>query len=471
MKLTRRQSRSGLLSLRLAGALLVCALVPLLAFAAAPGWWSQRGVTNSALPADDYALANQGQLKNLANAAVAELDARLPGGAGDALHDLIAGWSPPSGQTNDFAPVNLGQLKNAAKPFYDRLIAVRYTEQYPWTAGANAPSDFALANVGQVKNLFSFDLLATDPSRDADQDGLPDWWEKYYFGNLAADPNAPAPRGDGVTNLQAFQQGLDPSDYYNATGFNLNLESGDGQMSAVGAWLAQPLVVRVSSTLGAALANAPVAFSSSYPGLSATNGGAVGTSVAVRTDASGRASAYYRQPTTPDTPSTIRAQGGSVVVETVDFGVSTSHALTIPTNGLQLWLQADVGVTLNGQSSVAQWLDQSPNAINLAQGAEGQQPQLVAQGINGKPLLRFDGGNDILRTAGAVNVFQGKTDWTIFLVARPGPSQLTYANILDQQHDSVSFTIEQNGSATNKFGLGNDVISFDSSRMQMLTSI
>src|SRR5258708_6367557 len=81
-------------------------LLPLgLAPAQAPQWWSSRGVTNGKA-ADDYAVVNQGQLKRL------------------------------------------------ALPFYNRLIAVGYTQDLPWTGGA--PDDYAAANIGQVKNLFSF---------------------------------------------------------------------------------------------------------------------------------------------------------------------------------------------------------------------------------------------------------------------------------------------------------------------------
>lgn len=45
---------------------------------------------------------------------------------------------------------------------------------------------------------------------DADQDGLPDWWENAYFGSsTAADPNADTD-GDGFTNLQEYANGTDP---------------------------------------------------------------------------------------------------------------------------------------------------------------------------------------------------------------------------------------------------------------------
>lgn len=210
MKPAAPDNCDGVTRLRALLALFLCASLPFLAFAAAPAWWAERGVTVPNASADDYAPANQGQLKNIAKAAVAEMDAKLPGGAGQALHELAGGWSNPSSHPNDFAPINLGQLKTVAKPFYDRLIAVKYVETYPWISSGAVPEDFAAVNIGQIKNLFSCDFVATDPSHDTDGNGLPDWWENYYFGTIGIDPNALAPRGDGLTNLEAFQQQLDP---------------------------------------------------------------------------------------------------------------------------------------------------------------------------------------------------------------------------------------------------------------------
>ncbi|MEY2512496.1 MAG: large repetitive protein [Verrucomicrobiota bacterium] len=210
MKRKPPDSRNALSALRLSLALSLASLIPLLLYGSAPSWWSNGGVLIEQGVADDYALANQGQLKNIARAAAAEMDARLPAGAGDNLHNLISRWSTPAAQTSNFAPVNAGQLKTVAKPVYDRLIAAKYVDRYPWIASGVVPDDFGLVNIGQVKALFNFDLLATDAVHDANANGLPDWWEKYYFGNVGVDPNAAAPRGDGLTNLAAFQQGLDP---------------------------------------------------------------------------------------------------------------------------------------------------------------------------------------------------------------------------------------------------------------------
>ncbi|MFN2621831.1 MAG: Ig-like domain-containing protein, partial [Chthoniobacterales bacterium] len=211
MKFVPPDQRQAISAVRLALSLVVTALVPLLLHAA-PAWWSQRNAVIQNAAHDDYAAANQGQLKNIARAAAAEMDARIPSGGGDEIHSLISSWSAPTSQTNDFAPLTVGQLKSVAKAFYNQLIAIRYAETYPWIASGTVPDDFAVANIGQVKNLFNFDLLSTDAAHDTDRNSLPDWWERYYFGKIGIDPNAPAARGDGLTNLEAFQRILDPID-------------------------------------------------------------------------------------------------------------------------------------------------------------------------------------------------------------------------------------------------------------------
>lgn len=146
----------------------------------------------------------------------------LPGGAGPALESLVKGWyqTTPGGDfllnsqgrrqplvtahTNDFAVVNLGQLKTVAKPFYDRLIAVHYQLTYPWQDGS--ADDFAAGNLGQLKNLFSF-----GQDRDSDQDGIPDWWENLH-GLSPSDPNDAfqISRGGALTNIYKYENNLNP---------------------------------------------------------------------------------------------------------------------------------------------------------------------------------------------------------------------------------------------------------------------
>ena len=61
-----------------------------------------------------------------------------------------------------------------------------------------------------VNGVPSNGLLFTVGPADSDGDGLPDVWELLYFGNLLQGPNGD-PDGDGVTNIQEFYQGRNPT--------------------------------------------------------------------------------------------------------------------------------------------------------------------------------------------------------------------------------------------------------------------
>jgi hypothetical protein len=186
--------------------LLLAIVAPPLAFALEPAWWAQRGIistdsSGNRLAASDYAVINQGQLKNFVVAATAELNLNLPGGAGPVLNGLVATWSSPdtTGTRQDFAAANAGQVKTLAAAVYDRLIATGVAQTYPWGVSSNPASDHALANIGQVKALFAFNLAG-------DSDGL------SLAGEVAkgTSPLLNDTDGDGVNDdLDYFP--LDPS--------------------------------------------------------------------------------------------------------------------------------------------------------------------------------------------------------------------------------------------------------------------
>jgi len=46
---------------------------------------------------------------------------------------------------------------------------------------------------------------------DSDGDRMPDWWEMFYFGTLARDGTGDFD-GDGMTDLQEYIAGTDPTD-------------------------------------------------------------------------------------------------------------------------------------------------------------------------------------------------------------------------------------------------------------------
>ena len=177
--------------------------------AANPAWWP--ALTPNA--EDDFAVANVGQLKNMAKHARDHLDDGTPGwggfrgGAGTEIAALIdSTWNPPVHPSNDNALL-VGQLKYVAALFYDRLIGEGYAKRYPWTLHTGDDSDYSPANIGQLKNMFSFDVTA-----DADADGLPDLWEVTQFGATDWVSGAHDADGDGLSASEEIALGFDPRD-------------------------------------------------------------------------------------------------------------------------------------------------------------------------------------------------------------------------------------------------------------------
>lgn len=65
-----------------------------------------------------------------------------------------------------------------------------------------------------------------------------------------------------------------------------------------------------------------------------------------------------------------------------------------------VWLDAEdtTTITLNG-ATVSQWNDKSGNARNVSQATAADQPTYSATGLNGKPILTFDGSDLLSNTA------------------------------------------------------------------------
>ncbi len=81
--------------------------------------------------------------------------------------------------------------------------------------------------VVKVTGVASNALIFSVGDVDSDDDGLPDWWEIQYFGNLSQTASGD-PDGDSLTNLQEFQQGRNPTKNALAddgTGVNLRLHT------------------------------------------------------------------------------------------------------------------------------------------------------------------------------------------------------------------------------------------------------
>ena len=197
------------------------------AYPAEPPWWRDEIAGTAIIDpsvvhdvSDNHAPANQGQLKNVAKNAALYLNTPPLPGAGAVVNNMVSAFSP---NASDFAPINLGQLKAVAKPFYDRLIEVGFdTKQslrahggtsaanwdfdYPWNPATPVSENYAPANIGQLKWVFSFE----SESLDSDGDTIPDVWEIVHFGGTG--PAAGSDDDlDGTSNADELAAGTDPN--------------------------------------------------------------------------------------------------------------------------------------------------------------------------------------------------------------------------------------------------------------------
>ena len=68
------------------------------------------------------------------------------------------------------------------------------------------------------------------------------------------------------------------------------------------------------------------------------------------------------------------------------------QAQTLPiTSGLQLWLNADVGITTNASGQITAWADQSGLGNNATQPTVGSAPIIAPASLNGHATVRVTG--------------------------------------------------------------------------------
>lgn len=174
-----------------------------------PLWWTNRGVISSA-PQNNFGVANLGQAKWMAEQAHTELGATVPGGAGFALANLFPakpGSPDDAWYEAQKKPLNIGQLKALARPFYDRLngispdwvkaqmkdnglttLGIHYFQDqtsgyyYPWNPATLPAENYKPANIGQLKVVFSLRF-----GENLDGDGAADLLELATLGSSTTD--------------------------------------------------------------------------------------------------------------------------------------------------------------------------------------------------------------------------------------------------------------------------------------------
>ncbi|OVE73830.1 hypothetical protein BVX94_02625 [bacterium B17] len=129
-------------------------------FSEGPQWWKDRDVISTEMVStNDYAPVNLGQLKNISFNAYEECIARgLP--ENEEYYHLLSVIYPwlNEGTPVNYEAANVGQLKNIASLFHSWLASSGYTRAMSFSVSGN---EYAVANIGQVKNVFSFDPSET----------------------------------------------------------------------------------------------------------------------------------------------------------------------------------------------------------------------------------------------------------------------------------------------------------------------
>ena len=113
-----------------------------------------------------------------------------------------------------------------------------------------------------------------------------------------------------------------------------------------------------------------------------------------------------------------------------------------------MWLRAD---DLSA-SLVSTWSDQSGNANDVSQATSGEQPTWVDATINGLPVVRFDGSNDVLDgPASNALIGDNQEDLTVMVVYKTTSTTREYIASIKRATNSTLLSLETNydGSATN----------------------
>ncbi|MBO9606785.1 MAG: discoidin domain-containing protein [Paenibacillaceae bacterium] len=88
--------------------------------------------------------------------------------------------------------------------------------------------------------------------------------------------------------------------------------------------------------------------------------------------------------------------GGAAPDYTAPVAPASPPGGFIPTANLGLWLKADAGVTKNGSDRVSRWADYSGSGADAEVLDSSAMPLWVANALNGKPALRFDGTQSLI---------------------------------------------------------------------------
>ncbi len=162
---------------------------------------------------------------------------------------------------------------------------------------------------------------------------------------------------------------------------------------------------------------------------------------------------------------TVEDSTGLQDTATVSVSVVEDSAPPV-TNGLVLQLDADSGVTTDGNGLVTAWKDQSVSSNDLTSTGD---PQLVTGGLNGHNIINFDGDGDTLqRLSEITGLPSGNSDRTVFLVANynsVGNGGFTYGQA--RRGKAFGLVVDENGNlGVQAWGNANDQITTEAGTNQ-----
>ena len=156
----------------------------------------------------------------------------------------------------------------------------------------------------------------------------------------------------------------------------------------------------------------------------------------------------YTTPLTINAKTTLTAIAFKTGYYTDSATTSGTYTINIPASigGLRLWLEADVGVTVNSNGFT--WADQSGNSYNATQGTGANQPAWVASQLNGRPVVHFSGSQSLT----LLNVLSGAAQGEIFAVVRSSAAPNTTNCLWAWGGASGSVYPYSNGTVYDDFG-------------------
>lgn len=122
-------------------------------------------------------------------------------------------------------------------------------------------------------------------------------------------------------------------------------------------------------------------------------------------------------------------------------------------SSLALWLDAEDAskITLNG-STVSQWQDKSGNNRHATQSTAANQPTYTTNGLNGKPVVTFDGSSDFMNVTSfnqAVSLAIMGSGGTITSPLVSGAAPSNFAPAWNANADLVAYRAQSTSTISN----------------------